>query len=108
DMEDKRPAIFLVGGGLWHAQNVEPDPMSDWKNAINVIAQSTRSNKNFSTYPAGNDLFAIAPVPVPVFSRLPPEKFGKINETELIAMNEHLERLHRDRGIPIIAAHGLM
>lgn len=108
DTEDEKPAIFLVGGGLWHAQNVKPDPMSDWKNMINAITQSIRSNKKSSTYLPGNDLLAIAPVPVPLFSRLSPEKSEKINETELIAMNRHLKRLNRDQGIPILFAYELM
>ncbi|MCJ1310334.1 hypothetical protein MMC25_003997 [Agyrium rufum] len=93
-------ALILVGGGLWHAKNLEVAPLADFALSMVNVVSSMRPNlidetpyKRFGALnevDSVNDLLLVAPVQVPVYERLSPARATTITSEQILGLNNML------------------
>ena len=94
-------AALLIGGGLWHARYLDDTFFTDrFKRSIETISEYTsfQGNKNsrgaFRRYSFGplneGSIVLLAPVPVPLYYALSPERAETITPTKVDSLNMYL------------------
>ncbi|RPA71875.1 Cas1p-domain-containing protein [Ascobolus immersus RN42] len=102
-----KPALMLVGGGLWHATYEPVNTFKLWKDQIDQVAQYMRNKRHDGDLTA-QDLLLLAPVTVPAFSKLPEEKKKAIKPENVAVMNQYLQQLAEYSGLSIAFNFNMM
>ena len=102
-----RPALMLVGSGLWYARFETVNWMKKWKDTIDGIAQHMRYGRQ-TTDLTRQDLLLLAPVPVPAFEKLNEERQRTITPDKILGMNQYLQQLSDIQGIDVVWALAAM
>ncbi|EPS41329.1 hypothetical protein H072_4851 [Dactylellina haptotyla CBS 200.50] len=98
------PALFIVGAGIWWAQNkISPNPHSDWREAIDRVAGRMRWGPR-PTFLGGRDMLLLTPVAHPAWEKLAPAVRGMMNPILAIDMNRYIQQLATIQGLDIVRA----
>jgi N-acetylneuraminate 9-O-acetyltransferase len=84
-----KPAMTIVGTGLWYAKNSGHDAFKLWKSAVDTIALMTQGQTGKES---PSDLIVVLPVLEPDYSRLS-EARKSITPDTVFQMNSYLEQL---------------
>jgi len=102
-----RPALMLMGSGLWYARFETINGMKKWKDTIDGIAQHMRYGRK-TTNLTRQDLLLLAPVPVPAFEKLNEERQKTITPEKILEMDQYLQQLSNIQGIDVVWALPIM
>ncbi|MCJ1285834.1 hypothetical protein MMC26_005175 [Xylographa opegraphella] len=118
DVEKQVASIILAGGGLWHARHFIDDPVSRYLDTIRNISSYSRPLYNPKTLnqrfvpPAAaasaEDLLLIAPVQVPLYEALSPDRGVTITPTRVDPMNGHLEKMAMSQSADVLFSFNSM
>lgn len=101
DVDAARPALVLMGTGLWYARFENINGLKMWKDHIDNVVQHMRSDRT-TTDMTRKDLVLLAPVPVPVWNKLSPDRREAITPREVTNMNQYLQQLSGKQGIDVL------
>lgn len=101
-----RPALMLMGTGLWYARFVPTNPLKQWKDSINGVVQYMDGRR--STDLTHQDFALLAPVPVPVWDKLNDDRRATIRPDTIAEMNEYMHELSDIHGIDVAWAFNKM
>ena len=85
-----KPALTIVGTGLWHAKNVVTNTFQSWQKTIDDIVLSGVIGRHKDNVPS--DMIVMLPLSVPDWPRLSPAR-RSITPEKLLQMNSYLEDL---------------
>lgn len=113
--EDKA-SILLVGGGLWHARNLGDVSTKAFGSAFDRMVVNLRKPegsklpfvKSHNLRPDVEDLLAIAPVRVPQYRSLSPDRAATLTQNKINPMNDYLQHLSTDHGLPVVWSYSAM
>ena len=101
-------SILLIGGGLWYAGTFGEkylqyygDSMDEIMPFMNPMWPEERKGpytETFSIAPNKENLLILAPVQIPRYGDLKPERRALITQKRVDPMNEYLHHLHRKQG----------
>ena len=108
-----RIAAMLLGSGLWHAKDVGPTFLDNFKQSVDSISASLphniRDTKGVLLPPsASHDLIIFAPVPLPIQSQLDPIRAARLTPRKIQAMNNYLRGSANKDGIEVLWSYNLM
>lgn len=104
--EDKdRPSIMMVGGGLWNVRYQEAEAgLRDFKTSIGQMLDNASwrmENVRVSHY--ADDLFLVAPVQIPLYEALSPDRKEVMTPGRINPLNEYLRQLSDENGLPVLS-----
>ena len=118
DYEKQVASIILAGGGLWHARHFKDDLVSQYVDTIGNISRYFRPSFHPDTsdqrlvLPAAaasaEDLLLIAPVQLPQYEALTPERGNTITPTRIESMNRHLEEISVSQSASVLFSFNSM
>jgi hypothetical protein len=118
DPNTKDAAAILIGGGLWHARNIEDKALEEYKNQIDAIVPFIGRrglmfprvrNINPPNLRKGSDnVLLFAPVQVPAYQKLSPTRQSAILPNKVSAMNDYLLELSSRHGVEVMWSYSLM
>ena len=110
--------ILLVGGGLWHARYLALSPLDQFKASISsIISLSGNQDPSHELHPAtstvsgppsGNDHPYFAPVPVPLYEVLAPDRASTLSADKIDLMNQYLQQLSHHQGLRVLWSYSQM
>lgn len=114
--EEDRTAIVLIGGGLWDARDFGDLSTKKFNSAMDrIMAKLHRSGGEMVSFatsialrPGQDDLLAIAPVRVPEYRSLSPDRAATLTQDKIIPMNDYLGHLVTYHGAPVIQSFSEM
>lgn len=111
-MDNPSAAIFLIGGGLWHARSAEPDMMEQFHATIQRFTTDTGTIDDTNAVgprmqSIGAEIF-FAPVQVPLYESLSASRIATITPARIDAMNDFLKQLSADRRLNLLWSYSLM
>jgi hypothetical protein len=102
-----RPAIMLMGTGLWYARFETLNGMKKWKDNIDENVLHMRAGRK-TTDLTNQDLILLAPVTVPVWDRLSEERKKTITPEAISEMNQYLQQLSDIQGFDVMWSFNAM
>ena len=116
--QNSTTALLLIGGGLWHARYIALSPFDHFKASIDSIIallenQNVNHGLNLHTSvvtrpPAGNDYLYLAPVQVPLYEALAPDRASALSAANIDLMNQYLQQLSGHRRIRLLWSYSQM
>ena len=116
--EVERPAITIIGGGLWHIKMLGEDSFNHFNTAISEIVKSTYLHRPTTdlfppmtfSWPRLSEeaLVAIAPVRTPLYQSLSADRAATLTEGAITPLNERLRQLSADKGAPVVWSYSQM
>ena len=110
--------ILLIGGGLWHARYIVLSPLDQFKASIDSIIallenQIPSHGLDLATSavarpPAENDYLYLAPVQVPFYEVLAPDRASTLSADKIDLMNQHLQQLSDYQGLRVLWSYSQM
>lgn len=97
-----KPALTIVGAGLWHARNLGDDAYKDWEKTISNIVLSGRGGDHTKRH-SPSDLLVMLPLSKPDEPQLNEARHAIILET-LDRMNAFLEQLSSDKILAVASS----
>ena len=101
-------SILVIGGGLWHAGNLGEKYLQYYGDSMDEIMpfmspgwpeeMESPYTETFSTAPNEENLLILAPVQIPRYGDLKPERAASITQDRVDPMNDYLRQLHRKQG----------
>ncbi|KAI9816655.1 MAG: hypothetical protein M1832_005041 [Thelocarpon impressellum] len=110
-------ALILIGGGLWYARHALVNPLKSFKDAVDSIvpymsAAPPAAVTSAAGTPFGSDdpsnFLILAPVQVPRYESLTPERQARITPSLIDTMNDYLQQLSANQGADIAWSYSLM
>ncbi|KAI5783616.1 10 TM acyl transferase domain found in Cas1p-domain-containing protein [Geopyxis carbonaria] len=98
--DPKRPAILLMGTGLWYSRFESVNALKKWRDTIDGIASQMRVGRT-TTDLTRQDLCLLAPVPVPAWAKLNDERKKTITPKQISEMNAYLQQLSDIHGVDV-------
>lgn len=113
--EDKA-LILLIGGGLWHARNLGDVSTEAFGSAFDRIVVNLRKPEGsklpfvnpHNSRPNVEHLLGIAPVRVPQYRSLSPDRAATLAQNKINPMNDYLQHLYTDHGLPVMWSFSAM
>ncbi len=102
-----KAAIFLVGGGLWHAKHLNSASFQHFNHSIQHIGNFVTPDQN-APLQTKDSLMILAPIQIPLYESLDPQRAEFMDATRVNPMNEHLLQLSTAGALPIAWAFSLM
>lgn len=107
DRNPSRPALMLVGSGLWYSRFETVNSMKKWRNSMDEVVGYMRQGRT-TTDVTRQDLLLLAPVPIPAFARLNEARRKTITKELVGEMNQYLQQLSDIHGIDVVWAFSLL
>lgn len=101
--DPNRPALMLMGTGLWYSRFENINGMKKWRDSIDEVVGNMRYGRT-TTDLTHQDLLLLAPVPIPSFSKLNEERRKTITPELVGEMNQYLQQLSDIHGIDVVWA----
>ena len=105
---DDAASILVIGGGLWHAGNLGEKYLQHYGDSMDEIMPfmsprwpeegASPYTETFSTAPNKDNLLILAPVQIPRYGDLKPERAASITQDRVDPMNDYLRQLHVKHG----------
>ena len=108
---DEASSMVILGGGLWHARYLGEDYLQDFGEAMDAIApfvnprwpeerkftkiQQLRDVPNYGNLPI------LAPVHIPYYMALSPDRAATLTQDRINSMNDYLHRLCKNHGAKV-------
>ncbi|MCJ1379613.1 hypothetical protein MMC17_002715 [Xylographa soralifera] len=118
DFEKQVASIILAGGGLWHARHFEDDPVTQYVDTIRNISRYSRPSYHSDALdrrlmlPAAaasaEDLLLIAPVQMPLYEALSPERGNTMTPARIEPMNMRLEEMIVSQSADVLSSFNSM
>jgi len=113
--EDKA-LVLLIGGGLWHARNLGDVSTKAFGSAFDRMVVNLRKPEGsmlpfvnpHNSRPNVENLLAIAPVRVPQYRSLSPDRAATLAQNKINPMNDYLQHLSKDHGLPVVWSYSAM
>ena len=114
---DNAAAIVLVGGGLWYARDLGDVSTKEFGSAMDRIMAHARKTEEKVVLFANSfnarlnldeSLLAIAPVRVPHYRSLSPDRAATLTQDKINQMNDYLQHLSTDHGAPVVWSYFTM
>ncbi|TGZ79364.1 Cas1p-domain-containing protein [Ascodesmis nigricans] len=103
----QRPAIMLLGTGLWFARFESSNPLKPWKDRIDAVVANMNTARK-STDLTHDDFALLSPVPVPVWERLSEDRRKAMKPETVDEMNQYLMQLSHLHGLEVAWAFNRM
>ena len=115
---NKSAATLLIGGGLWHAQHYGEGSLQAFENSFDIITSlmnhgdhgvssqvfpPSASNRPSPDYPV-----VFAPVQIPWYDSLSPDRAATLTAVKIDPLNEYLQELSAQRGALVAWSYFLM
>lgn len=102
------PSILVVGGGLWHARYLGEEYLQDYGEAVDRVVPFMNPEwpaekkdsfiRSFNTGPRDENLLVLAPVHIPRYEALSPDRAATMTQGRVNPMNDYLRRLCAHHG----------
>ena len=102
------PSILIVGGGLWHARYLGEEYLQEYGEAVDRVVpfmnpEWPKENKDpythsFDTGPRDENLLVLAPVHIPRYEALLPDRAATMTQGRVNPMNDYLRQLCAHHG----------
>ncbi|KAI8365357.1 10 TM acyl transferase domain found in Cas1p-domain-containing protein [Radiomyces spectabilis] len=81
---DRRPSLLVMGTGMWHMRYLGKEFMEDYRDAIDRVFDAVQRSSRVA------DAVMLAPVEMPQFDMLSPERLRLITEAKIKRMNDYI------------------
>lgn len=105
-------SILVIGGGLWHVGNLGDRYLQDYGDTIDKIMPFMNPGwpeedrkpytDTFTTGPNNDNLLILAPVQIPRYEDLKPERAASMTQQRIDPMNDYLRQLHLRQGAHVV------
>jgi hypothetical protein len=115
--ESYSPNMIIVGGGLWHARDIDVATVQFFKNSVEDILSFVGprrihappiSSQSLFIPPVDQDIMLITPVQVPLYGALSASKEKSITPTKVSSMNDYLHQISPEHKASILWSYSAM
>lgn len=115
-VKEDKPAILLIGGGLWHAMHLGDASTKAFSSVFDRMVVSLRKPEGsmlpflspHNSRPNVENLLAVAPVRVPQYTSLSPGRAAILTQDKINPMNNYLQHFSSDHGLPVLWSYSDM